>query len=224
MLNTDHVSCTSTCNCGGLQSDPDLEFVANSVHGLIGQTFTVGSTYDVARLEFDFVADGDSISFDYVFGSNEYLTYVNTTYNDIFAFFLSGPGINGQFTSPPGGFRRATIYLVPNSNPPLPITISSVNNVTNSQYYVPGNGAFCTTGRGAFHRGSSGAVETYRELVIADCSSDSRQVVVLIGEGSFTSEVEVEATVDAGVSGCNGADVDFSFSGELESASWVWRF
>ena len=42
MLNTDHVSCTSTCtNCGGLQSDPDLEFVANSVPGLIGQTFTV---------------------------------------------------------------------------------------------------------------------------------------------------------------------------------------
>ena len=32
MLNTDHVSCTSTCtNCGGLQSDADLEFVANSV-------------------------------------------------------------------------------------------------------------------------------------------------------------------------------------------------
>ena len=103
MLNTDHVSCTSTCtNCGGLQSDADLEFVANSVPPLIGQSFTVGSTYDVARLEFDFVADGDSISFDYVFGSDEYLTYVNTQFNDIFAFFLSGPGINGPFTSPPG--------------------------------------------------------------------------------------------------------------------------
>ena len=40
MLNTDHVSCTSTCtNCGGLQSDADLESVANSVPPLIGQTF-----------------------------------------------------------------------------------------------------------------------------------------------------------------------------------------
>ena len=148
MLNTDHVSCTSSCtNCGGLQSDADLESVANSVPPLIGQTFTVGSTYDVARLEFDFVANGDSISFDYVFGSDEYLTYVNTQYNDIFAFFLSGPGINGPFTSP-AGFPGGAINLaqVPNSDPPLPITVSSVNNVTNSQYYVPEDGLFCTNG------------------------------------------------------------------------------
>ena len=229
MLNTDHVSCTSTCtNCGGLQSDADLESVANSVPTLIGQSFTVGSTYDVARLEFDFVADGDSISFDYVFGSDEYLTYVNTQYNDIFAFFLSGPGINGQFTSPPG-FPGGAINLaqVPNSDPPLPITISSVNNVTNSQYYVPGNNAFCTNGYTVPFTAEAAVLcgETYHiELVIADCSDNAFESFVMIGEGSFTSEVEVEATVDAGVSGCNGADVDFSFSGELEDASWVWNF
>ena len=50
----------------------------------------------------DFEAGGDSISFNYVFGSDEYLTYVNTQYNDIFAFFLSGPGITGPYAAPAG--------------------------------------------------------------------------------------------------------------------------
>ena len=69
---------------GGAFSDADLLEVANSVPPLIGQSFLVGGVYDGCVLEFDFVAVGDSISFNYVFGSDEYLTYVNTQYNDIF--------------------------------------------------------------------------------------------------------------------------------------------
>ena len=130
--------------CNGLDNslnlgftDPDLLDVANSVPPLIGQSFTVSSINDVCILEFDFVAVGDSISFNYAFGSNEYLTYVNTTYNDIFAFFLSGPGISGPYASP-AAFPDGAINIaqVPGSNPPLPITVSSVNNVTNTEYYI----------------------------------------------------------------------------------------
>ena len=66
--------------------DEDLLDVANSVPPLIGQAFTVGSVQDGCVLEFDFEAGGDSISFNYVFGSDEYLGYVNTQWNDIFAF------------------------------------------------------------------------------------------------------------------------------------------
>ena len=50
-----------------------------------------------------FEAGGDSIAFNYVFGSDEYLEWVNSSYNDIFAFFLSGPGIVGPYDAP-GGF------------------------------------------------------------------------------------------------------------------------
>ena len=95
--------CAADANPTGLSgafSDADLLSVANSVPPLIGQSFTVGGVYDGCVLEFDFVAVGDSISFNYVFGSDEYLTYVNTQYNDIFAFFLSGPGITGPYASP----------------------------------------------------------------------------------------------------------------------------
>ena len=72
-------------------TDPDLLTVANSVPPLIGQTFTVGSVNDVAILEFDFVPTSDSISFRYVFGSEEYFAYENTQFNDVFGFFYRGP-------------------------------------------------------------------------------------------------------------------------------------
>ena len=100
MLNTDDATCEGFCgDClGGSVPDQDLLDVANSVPPLISQTF-VSSVNDVYILEFDF-EDGDGIAFNYVFGSDEYLTYVNTTYNDIFAFFLSSPGITGLMLLP----------------------------------------------------------------------------------------------------------------------------
>jgi hypothetical protein len=52
---------------------------------LVGQ-----STQDAAVLSFDFVANASSISFRYVFASEEYNEYVNSTYNDVFGFFVNG--------------------------------------------------------------------------------------------------------------------------------------
>jgi hypothetical protein len=116
--------------------DPDLLTIANSVPGLIGQTFTVSSTGDAAILEFDFIPSADTVKFNYVFASDEYLTFVNTSFNDVFAFLISGPGITGPYAAPiafPGGAMN--IAVIPNSNPVLPITISTVNDALNSQYY-----------------------------------------------------------------------------------------
>ena len=47
-------------------------------------------TYDSTILEFDFVAQSDTVSFQYVFASDEYNEWVNTPFNDLFAFFLDG--------------------------------------------------------------------------------------------------------------------------------------
>ncbi|MDC0204706.1 T9SS type A sorting domain-containing protein [Flavobacteriales bacterium] len=116
--------------------DPDLLTIANSVPGLINQTFSVLSTHDVAILEFDFVPSADTIKFNYVFAGEEYLDWVNSDFNDVFAFLISGPGITGPYASPtafPGG--AINIAVVPNSNPALPVTISTVNDQINSQYY-----------------------------------------------------------------------------------------
>jgi hypothetical protein len=47
-------------------------------------------TVDAAVLSFDFVPHGSSITFQYVFASEEYNEYVNTDYSDVFAFYVNG--------------------------------------------------------------------------------------------------------------------------------------
>jgi hypothetical protein len=82
---------------------------------LIGQV-----TNDAAVLEFDFVPTSPTISFQYVFASDEYQDYV-FDYNDVFAFFLGQPG------------STTDIALIPGTN-----TIVSINNVNNGST-DPGN-------------------------------------------------------------------------------------
>lgn len=74
------------------------------------------STFDRCILEFDFKANGDSVFFKYVFGSEEYPSYNCTAYNDVFAFFISGPG----YPSP------TNIALVPGTS--IPVAINSINS------------------------------------------------------------------------------------------------
>ncbi len=81
---TDFLACDGCLGTGC--SDPDLLDIANSVPGMIGESFSVNSVNDGCVLEFDFVAAGDTVSFNYVFGSDEYETRINTQYNDVFAF------------------------------------------------------------------------------------------------------------------------------------------
>jgi hypothetical protein len=58
------------------------------LNGLAGAT-----TYDAILFEFDFIPLSNTVEFNYVFGSEEYPEFVNSGYNDAFAFFISGPGI-----------------------------------------------------------------------------------------------------------------------------------
>lgn len=102
----------------------DLITVAQSVTtnpdaGLIDES------WDVGILEFDFVPQSDLVSFNFIFASNEYTTYINSQFNDAFGFFVSGPGITGPFSSPagfPGGSQN--LAIVPGTA--LPITISTI--------------------------------------------------------------------------------------------------
>jgi gliding motility-associated-like protein len=85
------------------------------------------STEDAAILEFDFEAVGSSISFRYVFASEEYLEYVNAGFNDVFGFFITGQNPNG------GNYSSTNIALIPGTS--TPVTIDNLNNISNSQYY-----------------------------------------------------------------------------------------
>ncbi|WP_336367055.1 choice-of-anchor L domain-containing protein [Marinobacter sp. C2H3] len=74
-------SYTGNIGTGGGSGDSDL-------NGLISQ-----STDDAAVLSFDFTSSTDSLFFSYVFASEEYNEYVNSSYNDVFAFFVDGQNI-----------------------------------------------------------------------------------------------------------------------------------
>lgn len=95
---------TTTSN--GLSGDADL-------NGLIpGYT-----TYDATVLEFDFIPDADLITFNYVFGSEEYNEYVGSSFNDVFGFFLNGVNV----ASIPGTSTA--------------VSINNVNLGSNPSYY-----------------------------------------------------------------------------------------
>lgn len=104
--------------------DPDL------------QNLSSGALFDMANIEFDFTPTQSPLTFEYVFASEEYCEYVNTAFNDVFGFFISGPGIPGT----------QNLAVVPMSN--TPITINTINHITNSGYYVhntPASGNNCGT-------------------------------------------------------------------------------
>lgn len=105
-------------------SDPDLV--------VLGSSITIN---DACVLEFDFTPLGDTIKFEYVFGSEEYDIF-NCSINDIFGFFISGPGITGPYS---GG--SANIALVPGTT--FPVAISTINNGLNA---FPGSSCFNNTG------------------------------------------------------------------------------
>ena len=216
-------------------TDPDLLTVANSVPPLIGQTFTVSSINDVAVLEFDFVPTSDSLFFRYVFGSNEYLTYVNTQYNDVFGFFISGPGITGPYSAPaafPNG--SVNIATVPNSTPALPITISSVNDVLNNQYYIDNQNTnpqtvLCNGFTTVFTaKAQVQCGETYHiRLAIADGTDGALDSWVFLEAGSFTSPAlsvtnSLGLTSDSITINCNST-IDLTADMNSSGATYLWN-
>jgi gliding motility-associated-like protein len=123
--NTSHNNLATGQNQSGTPggSDPDLVLLSGS---------TISSS---AVLEFDFLATGLELNFDFVFGSEEYAGYVNSI-NDSFGFFLSGYGIAGPYSN-----GAKNIALVPNTN--TQISINTINNgpnnngtCTNCAYYI----------------------------------------------------------------------------------------
>jgi outer membrane protein OmpA-like peptidoglycan-associated protein len=83
---------------------------------------------DRCILEFDIVPIGDEISFNYIFASEEYPEYVGSSYNDVFGFFVSGPGIRGPYENK--AINIATLNNEKDSKKPYAVAINTINNGT----------------------------------------------------------------------------------------------
>ncbi|GDX52692.1 hypothetical protein LBMAG27_17390 [Bacteroidota bacterium] len=114
----------STGNANAL-ADSSTAFLAtaNNTPGDSDLSALCGTvTYDACVLEFDCVPTGDTLEFNFAFGSEEYPEFVGTPFNDVFAILLSGPGISGvqNVAAIPGG---------------IPVAINNVNATNNSAYF-----------------------------------------------------------------------------------------
>ncbi len=195
------------------QNDVDLDVIVNP-----------NGTNDACVIEFDFIPIGDSVKFNYVFGSEEYLEWVNSSFNDVFGFFLSGPGITGSYSN-----NAVNIATIPGTN--TAVSINNVNNVSNSSYYIDNGDGFSapqnTDPTVTQLDGITVVLEaayavqcnqTYHiKLAIADAGDTSFDSGVFLEGGSFSSAgVSVEAGIANGdtllYEGCNSAYFAFAIS------------
>ena len=84
-----------------------------------------GKLYDVCSVEFDFVPMDNRIEFKYQFGSDEYPEYVDSPYNDVFAFIVSDESASEN------------IALIPGTK--VLVSINSVNYKLNQDYFIDNN-------------------------------------------------------------------------------------
>jgi gliding motility-associated-like protein len=171
---------------------------------------------DICTVEFDISVSSDVLTFNYVFGSEEYVEYVDDGYNDVFGFFISGPGINGV----------RNIALVPNTN--TPVSVNSINDIRNSSYFVNnGSGDIIVNGSPIQYDGYTvplvakaivNPCEVYHiKLVIADVGDSIYDSGVFIEANSFSSQnvptVEVlfeHVRFDYAIEGCNNPKIRIS--------------
>jgi hypothetical protein len=179
----------STGEAIGAEGDNLLGSTANAVtNGIQNDTdialLVAGQSYDGAILEFDFIATGDSMDFVYVFGSDEYEEFVGSTFNDVFGFFVSGPGISGPFWN-----GAVNIALIPGTNDP--VAINSVNSFVNSEYFVVNTGQILaqydayTTPLHACIGGLQIGEAYHIKLAIADVSDSMLDSGVFLSGNSF---------------------------------------
>lgn len=112
----------------GVPASNSADFIKNTygdslLNTLIAPYYTVNAVV----LEFDFIPNGDSIKFNYVFASDEYNQDVCNVNNDVFAFHISGPGIAGN----------ENIAVIPGTS--LPVSINSINNGNAGGFWLPSN-------------------------------------------------------------------------------------
>ena len=157
------------------------------------------SIYDPAILTFDFIPDGDVVEFRYIFASEEYPEWACSEFNDVFGFFISGPGISGTYSN-----DAENVALLPDGSP---VAINNIhvggwddNNPgescpdVNAEYYVevpPGEATIEYDGRTVVLTAKIENLqpcETYQiKIAIADVNDRQWDSAVFLEAKSFTS-------------------------------------
>ncbi len=211
-------------NDAGKTSSASTDLNSNDTYKKLLENYSGGKkVYEYCLFSFDVIPQGDTIKFDYVFASEEYNEYVNSDYNDVFGFFISGHGITGE-TNASG---RMNIAKVPGTS--TSVSINNVNNgkkdagqtptgpCKNCSYYQNNTGSYTqydgyTKNLVAYSKVTP--CSTYKlELIVADCGDKKFDSGVFI-EKIRSNTATVTATTVAGISdaieGCNAGIFKFT--------------
>lgn len=182
------VSSTSSPATNGNDWSIPLRMVLNN-QGNSGESMN-----DVAVLQFDFVASGEYVKFDYVFASEEYPSFVHSSFNDAFGFFISGPYDNqGNPVDEGIPYQYRNIAVIPGTTEP--ITINTVHDQRGchdeySVYHITNTNNNCKMNAYtvALSTEEVYVVPCYKyklELVICDVGDAAYNSCVFLGAGSF---------------------------------------
>ena len=156
--------------------------------GLLSNNLIGGTqTYNAAILEFDFIPYSDTVKFKYVFGSDEYPEFAppnNSGFNDVFGFFISGPGIVGM----------QNIAQLPNNGGI--VSINNVNAITNPQYFnANGDGNMAPYNSSPFYIQYDGFTDVLEAISQVQCGQTYHLILAVadVGDGSWDSGIFLEA-------------------------------
>ena len=170
-------------------SDPDISQIVGNANDV----------NDMAKYTITFIPISDTLRFNYVFASEEYPEYVCSDFNDVFGFFISGPGINGPYEN-----NGENIALIPGTS--LPVTINNLNpgvvgsagiisnctppngSLDFSQYYIDNDG---TTNQPVY----DGYTQVLTaQAIVTPCEEYTIKLIIAdVGDDAFDSGVFLEA-------------------------------
>jgi len=171
-------------------------------------------TYDAVVLQFDFEVQTDKIEFNFNFLSEEYNEWVGSSFNDVFAFFISGPGISGE----------ENLAVIPGTT--VPVSINTINNDQFWQFYHDNENGNTnvefdgfTTLLTAVKEGLI-SCETYTlKLMIADAGDGIYDAGVLLQENSLVQEnISAVSNTYSGNNVALEGCIEASFTFELAEA------
>jgi hypothetical protein len=154
------------------------------------------TTYDAAVLEFDFVPTANQVVFQYAFSSEEYPEWVNSPFNDVFAFFVNQVNyatvrkFAGDPTSP---FVPVAVNNINDGNPADPTFTPVRPDLFRPNYFNPnGPSAIDLEQDGitrvlTFQAPVNPGVVNHMKLAIADASDGILDSAVFIQSGSLVS-------------------------------------
>jgi gliding motility-associated-like protein len=159
--------------------------------GIVGN-----STHNASVLSFDFQTCSDSIEFRYVFGSEEYPEYVGSQFNDIFGFFISGPGFAGQQNI--ARLPNGSVVAINNVNNGNTAPAAGVNPTgpSNPQYFVPnGNGSQTPYNQSNIYIQYDGFTRVLTAKAKIQCNATYRLTLAIadVGDPFFDSGIFLEA-------------------------------